>query len=168
MTSTAASGQFTDQGRPHGFSSLTPFIVVSPAATAISFYENVFGALVTQRADFPGPDGTTIVAHAELDFGSGRLQLGDPNPQYGLVPRPPGDSDSYSLGAYVVDVDAVIGRAVEAGATIREDLQTFVSGDRFASIRDPFGVRWTVMTRIEDLSDEQSAARVAEWASTQD
>jgi PhnB protein len=32
-----------------------------------------------------------------------------------------------------------------------------MSGDRFASIRDPFGVRWTVMTRVEDLSEEESA-----------
>jgi PhnB protein len=42
-----------------------------------------------------------------------------------------------------------------------------VSGDRFASIVDPFGVRWTVMTRVEDLSSEESAARVARWAEQQ-
>ena len=58
----------------------------------------------------------------------------------------------------------VVERAVAAGATVREAPADFVSGDRFASIRDPFGVRWSVMTRIEDLSEEESAARVAEWA----
>ncbi len=42
-----------------------------------------------------------------------------------------------------------------------------MSGDRFASIRDPFGVRWAVMTRVEDLSEEESAARVAAWAKEQ-
>ena len=52
------------------------------------------------------------------------------------------------------------------GATVREAPSTFVSGDRFASIRDPFGVRWSIMTRVEDLSDEESAARVAEWAAS--
>ena len=50
---------------------------------------------------------------------------------------------------------------------VREPLTTFVSGDRFASIRDPFGVRWSVMTRVEDLSEEESAARVAAWAAAQ-
>ena len=45
-----------------------------------------------------------------------------------------------------------------------ESPNTFVSGDRFASIRDPFGVRWSIMTRVEDLSEEESAARVATWA----
>ncbi|HJB62625.1 MAG TPA: VOC family protein, partial [Candidatus Microbacterium pullistercoris] len=58
-------------------------------------------------------------------------------------------------------------RAVDAGATVREPVATFVSGDRYASIRDPFGVRWSVMTRVEDLSEEESARRVAEWAATQ-
>lgn len=44
---------------------------------------------------------------------------------------------------------------------------TFVSGDRFASVVDPFGVRWTLMTRVEDLSPVESARRVEEWARAQ-
>ncbi len=49
---------------------------------------------------------------------------------------------------------------------MREPLTDFVSGDRFASIRDPFGVRWSVMTRTQDLSEEESARRVREWAAS--
>ncbi|MBX6751273.1 MAG: VOC family protein, partial [Micromonosporaceae bacterium] len=33
--------------------------------------------------------------------------------------------------------------------------------------RDPFGVRWSVMTRVEDISEGESARRVAEWAKRQ-
>lgn len=58
----------------------------------------------------------------------------------------------------------MVARAEQAGATIREPLSDFVSGDRFASIRDPFGVRWSVMTRAEDLTEQESARRVADWA----
>ena len=58
-------------------------------------------------------------------------------------------------------------RAEQAGAIIREPLTTFVSGDRYASIRDPFGVRWSIMTRVEDLSEEESNRRVEEWAAQQ-
>ena len=72
-----------------------------------------------------------------------------------------------SLALYVPDVDDVVARALSHGATLREPLATFVSGDRFASLHDPFGVRWAVMTRVEDLTDEESAARVARWAAEQ-
>jgi PhnB protein len=88
-------------------------------------------------------------------------------PAYGLVAAPDGDNDCYSLGLYCPDVDATVARAEAAGATVREQPSTFVSGDRFASIRDPFGVRWSIMTRVEDLSEEESARRVAEWAQHQ-
>ena len=82
------------------------------------------------------------------------------------VTPPGGDEDCYSIGIYVPDVDAVTARAVAAGATVREEPSTFVSGDRYASVRDPFGVRWSIMTRVEDLSEEESTARVAEWAAS--
>lgn len=119
----------------------------------------MFGARVVDVTEMGG-----AVAHAELDFGAGHLQLGEPMPDYHLVAAPEGEDDCYSMGLYVPDVDAVVERAVAAGATVREAPADFVSGDRFASIRDPFGVRWSVMTRVEDLSEEESAARVREWA----
>ena len=159
---TAANGQFTSNGIPHGFSSLTPFLSIPNAAGAIEFYKDVFGARTVGVTEFSG-----MVVHAELDFGQGRLQLGEPNPEYHLVKAPEGDDDCYSIALYCPDVDAVLERAVASGATVREAATGFVSGDRFASIRDPFGVRWSIMTRVEDLSEEESTARVAQWAATQ-
>ena len=161
-----AEGAHTRNGIPTSATSLTPFLVVHPAAEAIAFYTEVFGARLVDRTDMPGPDGELVVAHAVLDMGTGLLQLGDPNPAYHLVPKPDGEDDCYSMGLYCPDVDATVARAVERGAALREPVTAFVSGDRFASIRDPFGVRWSVMTRVEDLSDEESAARVAEWAAS--
>ena len=158
---TGATGRYTTDGRPNSATSLTPFLAIPDARGAIAFYRDVFGARVVDMTEFGG-----AVAHADLDFGLGMLQLGDPNPEYGLIPAPAGDSDCYSMGLYVSDVDAVVARAVAAGATVREAPSTFVSGDRYASIRDPFGVRWSIMTRVEDLSEEESAARVAEWAAS--
>ena len=152
-------------GRPEGYTTLTPFLVCSPAAEAIAFYEAVFGATVVSRMD--GPDGS--VMHAELEVGLGRLQLSDPNDEYGLV-APTGHADDKVSGStciYVADVDAVFEKAVERGATVREKPSTFVTGDRFASIYDPFGHRWAVMTKVEDVSPEEAERRLAEWASTQ-
>ncbi|MBU9766196.1 VOC family protein [Mycobacterium sp. TNTM28] len=147
---------------PDGYTSLTPFICVDGAAAAIAFYQNVFGAEVIERMD--GPDGT--VAHAELDFGAGRLQLGDPQAAFQIAAPAPGAAATHSIGFYCADVDDVVARAEQAGATIREPAQTFVTGDRFASILDPFGQRWTVMTRVENITAQERERRVAEWAAT--
>lgn len=156
------TGAHTTNGMPHGSTSVTPFLAVPGAREAIEFYRDVFGARVVDVTEMGG-----VVVHADLDFGTGRLQLGEPMPDYGLVPPPAGDADCYSLGLYCADADAVVARAEAAGAVIREPLSTFVTGDRYASIRDPFGVRWSVMTRVQDLSEEESARRVAEWAAQQ-
>jgi PhnB protein len=158
----AAHGEHTTNGTPHGATSLTPFLAIPDARGAIAYYRDVFGARVVDVTEMGG-----TVAHAVLDFGNGLLQLGEPMPAYGLVAAPDGDNDCYSLGLYCPDVDAVVARGAAAGATVREQPSTFVSGDRFASIRDPFGVRWSIMTRVEDLSEEDSARRVAEWARQQ-
>jgi PhnB protein len=159
---TAAHGEHTSHGIPHGFTSLTPFLAIPSARDAIAFYESVFGARAVAVTEIGG-----VLVHAELDFGQGRLQLGEPNPDYHLVPAPHGEDDCYSLGLYCADADWTVARAEALGATIREPLSTFVSGDRYASIRDPFGVRWSVMTRVEDITEEESSQRVADWASRQ-
>lgn len=158
-TPRAATGLHTTNGIPHGSTSLTPFLAVRNAKDAIAFYRDVFEARVVDVTELGG-----VVAHAVLDFGAGQLQLGEPSPDYHLVPPPEGDDDCYSIGLYCPDADEVVARAEQAGATVREPLTDFVSGDRFASIRDPFGVRWSILTRVEDLSEEESARRVAEWA----
>ena len=146
---------------PEGYTSLTTFLCIDGAAEAIDFYVSVFGAKLVDRMD--GPNG--IVAHAELDFGNGRLQLSDPQEAYKLAAPERGEFVTHSVALYCPDVDDVVARAENAGATIREPAQTFVTGDRFASILDPFGQRWTVMTRVEDVSPEERDRRLAEWAS---
>jgi uncharacterized glyoxalase superfamily protein PhnB len=152
------------EGTPDGYTTLTPFLVCSPASEAIDFYTSVFGASVASRMD--GPDGS--VPHAELSFGNGRLQLGDPSDEYGLVaPDPDPDRTSGSTCIYVPDVDAVFARAVEHGAVVREPPSTFVTGDRFASVLDPYGHRWAIMTRVEDVSPDEAERRLAEWAAQQ-
>lgn len=146
---------------PPGYTSLTPFICVAPASAALDFYTAVFGATLVEKMD--GPAGS--IAHAELDFGNGRLQLSDPSGAFGITaPDPADDVVTHSVALYCADVDAVVARAKSAGARVREAPQDFATGDRFASIADPFGVRWTIMTRIEHLSPEERARRLGDWA----
>ena len=156
------TGNYTNKGVPTGRTSLTPFLTLEDARGAIGFYEKVFGARTGDVTEIGGE-----VVHAEIDFGNGWMQIGALNPEYGLVAAPEGDGDCYSMGLYCEDADSVLAAAIAEGATVREEIMNFASGDRFASIRDPFGVRWTIMSRVEDLSAEESNRRVAEWAARQ-
>lgn len=157
------SGRYTKNGTPHGYTAITPFIVVNKPAEANAFYETVFGAKA-KSVTAVGDGGHQMIVHADIDFGNGYLQLGAANTAYRLV-LPPGEGDAcYSLGIYVSDVDRTVALAVANGAIVREPAANFVSGDRYASILDPFGIRWTIMTRIEDIPEEESVRRVAEWS----
>jgi PhnB protein len=143
---------------PDGYHSITPFIVVNDGAKAVEFYEAVFGAEVLTRNDMP--DGT--VAHCELQIGSSILQLGDANPAWGMASPDP-ELITESLVLYVEDCDAVVAKAVEAGARVREEPSVFLTGDRYASIADPFGRRWSIMTRVEDVPRKEAGRRIDEW-----
>jgi uncharacterized glyoxalase superfamily protein PhnB len=157
--------QYASDGRPVGYTALTPYLVVENAAAAIDFYADVFGATTVSRLEGTGPDGASYVGQAELDFGGGgRLQLSDPQPAFGIVaPDRNASGISQSIVVYVTDVDATVNRAAELGAEVKEQPANFVSGDRFGAFVDPFGRRWSVMTRVEDISPDESERRVEEW-----
>lgn len=153
----------TPQNPPAGYTSITPFLVIDGAARAIDFYTSVFGATVASRNDLP--DGA--VAHAELQFDQGRIQLSDPSPTLGLVAPDGTDQVNHSNVIYCDDVDAVWSTAVDAGATPYEEPSTFVTGDRFGSLLDPFGHRWAIITRIEDVDPAEADRRVDVWLAEQ-
>ncbi|WP_427015753.1 VOC family protein [Pseudarthrobacter sp. P1] len=148
---------------PAGYTSLTPYLVVDGVGAAIAFYTSVFGATLVGKTD--GPDGR--IAHAELDFGNGRLQLSDPVPSMGLLPPDGTNAVNHSYVFYCTDVDAVWRAAVDAGATAFEEPSTFVTGDRFGALLDPFGHRWAIMTRVEDVDPAEAQRRIDEWLATQ-
>ena len=140
---------------PEGYHSITPYLAVDDAAKAIEFYRDAFGADEVIR--MPGPDGK--IAHAELQLGDSKLMLSDPFPQSSV--RPPGavGGTTASVFMYVEDVDAVVKRAVDAGATVTMEVADQFWGDRFGTVSDPFGHVWSIATHVEDLTPEQIAER---------
>ncbi|MEU1982780.1 VOC family protein [Nocardia sp. NPDC019395] len=147
---------------PEGYHSITCFIAVSDGNAAIDFYCAVLDAEVLTRNDMP--DGQP--GHAELKIGDSIIQMGQPVPDQNVL-APNGEWVHTSLVHYCPDVDAVIARARDHGAAVAEDPATFVTGDRYAAFKDPFGHRWVVMTRVEDVSREEAERRVDEWLATQ-
>lgn len=63
--------------------------------------------------------------------------------------------------ADVEDVDALVARAVAAGATLLRPVTDEFYGDRVAALQDPFGHRWRFSTHIEDVSEQEMQRRLA-------
>ena len=149
----------TAQPIPADYRRVTPCLVVRGAAQALEFYAGVFGA--TERMRFPGPDGT--VAHAEIEIGDSVVIVEDESPMMGTQAPPPGGlpgSPSFQF-VYVADVDAVVARAVELGATLKRAPRDQFYGDRDGYVIDPFGHGWTIATHVEDVPPDELARRLA-------
>ena len=56
---------------------------------------------------------------------------------------------------YVENVDELIKRAAENGATVVMEPMDVFYGDRCGNIKDPFGYSWTVATHIKDVSEKE-------------
>lgn len=130
-----------------GYHTLTPAIAMKGAAKAVEFYKKAFGAVEVLRFDMP--DGS--IAHVEIQIGDSRLMFADENPQYNRSPATLGGS-TVVLMIYVDDADAVIARAVAAGAKLLIPPTDQFYGDRSGRIEDPFGHLWTISTHKEDVS----------------
>ena len=143
---------------PDGYQRLTPYLIVDGAAAAIEFYKKAFAA--TERMRHVAPDGK--VGHAELEIGDSLVMLSDEFPQGST--RSPKELGGTTAGAflYVEDVDAVVKRAVDAGATVTMEVADQFWGDRFGSITDPFGHSWSIATHVEDVPPEEMAERAKE------
>ena len=140
---------------PEGYSTISPYLAVDDAAEAIEYYKKAFGAEETVRMD--APDGK--IGHAELKIGDSHVMLSDPFPQASTTPPKELGGTSASIFMYVEDVDAVVQKAVDAGATVTMEVEDQFWGDRFGSITDPFGHIWSIATHVEDLTPEEIEER---------
>src|SRR6185295_12484179 len=92
------------------------------------------------------------------------IMLADEHPEVdALGPRSVGGSP-VKLMIYIEDVDAVVKRAVTAGAKIIRPVADQFYGDRTGGIEDPFGHIWYVATHIEDVPMEEMEKRAAQKA----
>lgn len=143
---------------PDDYPRLSPYLCVDGAAAAIDFYTAVLGA--TERMRMPGPDGK--VGHAELEIGDGLVMLSDEYPDMGVRSPKALGGTSVTIHLYVEDADDVYAKALAAGAKALRPVETQFYGDRSGQFEDPFGHRWNVSTRVEDVPPDELARRAAE------
>jgi PhnB protein len=141
---------------PPGYHSVTPYLAIDGAERALAFYAKAFGA--KERMRMMAPNGK--VGHAEIEIGGSVVMLADPWPE-GKFEGPKGDVASASIHLYVEDADAVFARAIAAGVTQLQPMETKFYGDRGGTVRDPFGHRWHISTHVEDVSEEEIKRRLA-------
>lgn len=134
---------------------LRPYITVKGCQKAIAFYRAAFGAeLLSSLADSAGK-----VGHAEMRIGRAEFSLSDEFPEYSsLSPETLGGS-STMLQLYVEDVDEFVTRAVAAGATLRDPVADQFYGDRGGRLMDPFGHKWWIASKVEDVPVEEMKKR---------
>lgn len=146
---------------PDGCEHPIPHLTVKGAAEALDFYQKAFGA--EERCRMPGPDGR--IMHAEMVVGGYVIFLNDDFPEMcGGKERSPqalGGTPT-TIHRYVTDVDAVMKRAADAGATVVMPADDMFWGDRYGIVADPFGHQWSFATHQKDMTPEEMAQAQAE------
>jgi PhnB protein len=137
----------------------TPFLAVSDAQAAIAFYRRAFDAEVLARLDAVGGR----VMHAAVLIHGGLVVVVDEMPEVALLA--PGRYGGVPMSILVAcpDADAAMAQAHAAGATVLAPVQDSFSGDRHGVVVCPFGYRWLLSTRTENLSFGQVEERFRAW-----
>ncbi len=137
------------------------FVRYGDEERAMSFYRAALDAVVVRRHALA--DGA--LCGADLRIGDSVISVAGANPHRDADPLQGGPCSPHVLGTtatllhlYVDDVEATIARAVRAGATLRNPIETTAAGERTGVFVDPFGHIWAVTTPSED-SDQLDAAR---------
>lgn len=141
---------------PKGYRTVTPYLICRGAAAALEFYKAAFGATEVSRFEHEGK-----IAHAEVRIGDSLVCVADEYPEMEIKSPQTVGGTPVQLLVYVADVDAVVERAVAAGAKITRPVADQFYGDRNGGVEDPFGHSWFIATHKEELSPEEIARRAA-------
>jgi len=133
---------------PEGFNTITCNLNLDGAAQAIELYKKAFGAKEISRMESPDKSGKII--HACLQIGTSKLFIADVNPEMGCA-----EPSVSSFYLYMEDVDSAFKQAKQAGLEEKYPVTDMFWGDRTGSLKDQFGVMWTIATHVRDVSDKE-------------
>jgi PhnB protein len=134
--------------RPGRFrNGIVPHIHVDGASNGIDFYKRAFAAVELFR--IAHPDGKIL--HAEISISGSVIMIGGPDNKLYGEPNTLGRCTA-GLHIFTDNNEALLGRAVEAGAERIQAPTDMFYGASSASARDPFGHVWVLLTWKEDLT----------------
>jgi len=132
-------------------------LVCRDAAAEIAFCERVFGAVVLSRRTAK----SGAVVHATLQIDQALIMVHDESPH--LASRAPQRDGSSPVIVYLYgdEVDAIVAKAITAGARVILPPADQFWGDRVGRIADPEGHVWNIAARIagEQMNGEDGMSR---------
>jgi len=137
------------------------YLCVSDGKAAIEFYTVIFGAKERFRLTEPGGR----LGHAELEIGGSVLMISEEYPEYGILGPKALGGTPVSIHLHVDNADAMVERAVAAGATLERPVSDAFYGERGGVFRDPWGHRWNIGHSIEQVTPEEMQRRYTEMMS---
>ncbi|MES2801008.1 MAG: VOC family protein [Bdellovibrionota bacterium] len=132
---------------PKGYTTVTPYIVVKDAATAIEFYKRAFDATELYRLDDPKGQ----IMHAEIKIGNSIVMMTSEMADMKSQSPQTLNGTAVSFMVYVEDVDSAAKKAIAAGMETLKPVENQFYGDRTGTFKDPFGHIWTIGTHVEDI-----------------
>jgi PhnB protein len=121
---------------PEGVSTVQPFLHLRDAGEIIPFLVAAFEAEDLGTAQ----SGDGVVLHGTIRIGNATLEIDEAHDAFQPMPC--------WLHVYVPDADRAYAQAIGAGATPMEAPQGTHDGERSAAVKDAWGVRWLIATRV--------------------
>ena len=144
---------------PKGYRTATPCLIVNGVDAAIEFYKTAFNAEVLTQIKDTTDSWTT---HVTLKIGNSLVMLQQESPELGILSPATLGNTGAQVHLYVENMTQLWDSALEAGAfSIADPIDTYW-GDKSGVLLDPFGHRWSLASRIERVSAEESKKRAVE------
>lgn len=146
---------FKDQFIPH--------LIVSDGKAALQFYADVFDTIVGEI--MLAPDGKRV-AHGEILLDGHKLFVSDEfTAEEGASCKMPSTlgGTCVRINLQTTNADAVMQRAVAAGARVIMKVQDMFWGARYGKFIDPFGHEWGINQQVRELTPEEAEAAGKEF-----
>lgn len=140
-----------------------PHLIVSDGPRALQFYRNVFGA--DEGDNMMAPDGKRLL-HGEIVLDGHKFFVSDEfsESEGGTLKSPATlGGTCVRITLQVDDADAIVERAVAAGARVLMPVADMFWGARYGKILDPFGHEWGINQQLQEQTPEETQAAADEF-----
>lgn len=139
---------------------ITPYLTVSKADEAITFYEAAFGfEEIGPRLE----DNQGNIIHTELMLDGSTIMLSEEMPQFGNKGPKSLRGTCVRINLQVEDAHGTASRAQTAGAKLQYPIEDQFYGHRSGRLVDPYGHVWIISQELEKLSKEEIRRRTDEY-----